>query len=164
MNTSIAAPATQPAADVLERIVGARGCLVALEEADGDALIGQFRSLVRRTGQAIYLWSPDEGLGNLREEHAEKAPHARLSQVLRYIQQSNHFGIYLLRRLPLPLAAPDVALLRTLARTPTGHVRRVVLLDAPESVVEGLSDVIVRLSCQVKPAHRPRLRDGRWLL
>jgi len=164
MNTSIAAPALQPGADILERILGARSSLVALEEADGEALIAQFRTVVRRTGQAIYLWSPEEGLGNLREEHAEKAPHARLGQVLRYIQQSNHFGIYLLRRLPLPLAAPDVALLRQLARTPTGHVRRVVLLDASESLIEGLSDVIVRLSCQVKPALRPRLRDGRWVL
>ena len=163
MNTSIAAPSVQPGADVLERILGARGCLVALEDVDSEALIGQFRTLVRRTGQTVYLWSPDEGLGNLREEHADKALHPRLGHVLRYIQQSNHFGIYLLRRLPLPLAAPDVALLRQLARTPTGHVRRVVLLDAPGSLLDGLSDVVVRLSCEVKPAHRPRLRDGRWL-
>lgn len=164
MNTSIAASAVQPGADILERLLSARGCLVALEDADSEALIGQFRTLVRRTGQTIYLWSPEEGLGNLREEHADVVANPRLGHVLRYIQQSNHFGVYLLRRLPLPLAAPDVALLRQLARTPTGHVRRIVLLDAPASLVEGLSDVIVRLSCQVKPAQRPRLRDGRWLL
>jgi hypothetical protein len=164
MNTSIAVPSIQAGAEILERILGARSCLVALEDADSDTLISQFRTLVRRTGQTVYLWSPDEGLGNLREEHAETGGGHRLGHVLRYIQQSNHFGVYLLRRLPLPLAAPDVALLRQLARTPTGHVRRIVLLDAPKSLVDGLSDVIVRQSCLIKPAQRPRLRDGRWVL
>jgi len=164
MNSSIATPSVHPGADILESILGARGCLIALEDADSDALISQFRTLVRRTGQTVYLWSPDKGLGNLREEHSETPGSQRLAHVLRYIQQSNHFGVYLLRQLPLPLAAPEVALLRQLARTPTGHVRRIVLLDASPGLVDGLSDVIVRLSCLVKPAQRPRLRDGRWLL
>ncbi|SFS15366.1 hypothetical protein SAMN05216570_3266 [Dyella sp. OK004] len=164
MNTSIAAPSVQPGVDVLERILGARSCLIALEDADSEALIGQFRTLVRRTGQTVYLWNAEQGLSNLREEHAENPGSQRIGHVLRYIQQSNHFGVYLLRQLPSPLAAPEVALLRQLARTPTGHVRRIVLLDAPKSLVDGLSDVIVRLSCLIKPAQRPRLRDGRWLL
>ena len=164
MNTSIAAPSVQPGADVLERILGARGCLVALEDVDGEALIGQFRTLVRRTGQTVYLWSPEEGLGNLREEHADKALHPRLGHVLRYIQQSNHFGIYLLQHLPLPLPMADATLLRQLARATASHVRRVVILDPAESLVASFNDVLVRLSCQPKPAQRPRLRDGRWIL
>ncbi|WP_266167948.1 hypothetical protein [Dyella subtropica] len=164
MNNSIVATPVQPGAETLERILGARSCLVSLEDADGDALISQFRALVRRTGQTVYLWSPEEGLGNLREEHADTMGSQRLGNVLRFIQQSNHFGVYMLRRLPQPLAAPDVALLRQLARTPTGHVRRVVLLDAPQTLIDGLGDVIVRMSCLVKPAQRPRLRDGRWVL
>jgi hypothetical protein len=164
MSTSIAPLSVQPGAEVFERILNARGCLVALDDADIEVLIGHFRALVRRTGQAVYAWNPQSGLSSLREEHASLAGSQRLGHVLRYIQQSNHFGVYLLQGLPSPLAAPEVTLLRQLARTPTGHVRRIVLLDAPATLVEGLSDVIVRMSCQVKPAQRPRLRDGRWLL
>ena len=55
-------------------------------------------------------------------------------------------------------------LLRQLARATTGHVRRVVLMDPQETVIASFNDVLVRLSCQPKPAQRPRLRDGRWLL
>jgi len=80
------------------------------------------------------------------------------------MQQSNHFGVYLLQRLPRPLAMADATLLRQLARANTGHVRRVVLLDPPETVISSFNDVLVRLSCQPKPAQRPRLRDGRWML
>jgi ABC-2 type transport system ATP-binding protein len=61
-------------------------------------------------------------------------------------------------------AMSDATLLRQLARATTGHVRRVVVLDPPESLVSSFNDVLVRLSCQSKPAQRPRLRDGRWLL
>jgi len=40
----------------------------------------------------------------------------------------------------------------------------VVLLDPPEAVMTSFNDVLVRLSCQPKPAQRPRLRDGKWML
>jgi hypothetical protein len=122
------------------------------------------RSLVRRSGQTVYLWTPELGLGNLREEHIGLPGSQRLNIALRYMQQSNHFGVYLLQRLPLPLAMADATLLRQLARANTGHVRRVVLIDPPETVISSFNDVLVRLSCQSKPAQRPRLRDGRWLL
>lgn len=164
MSTSLAPSPVQPGAEVLDRILANRGCLIALEDIDSDALIAQLRQHVRRSGQAVYLWQPTVGLGNLREEHASMAGSQRLGLVLRYIQQSNHFGVYFLKGLPVPLASPDAVLLRQLARTATGHIRRIVLLDAPASLVDGFNDVIVRISCQVKTAQRPRLRDGRWLL
>ncbi|MDG2536748.1 hypothetical protein P5Y53_03670 [Dyella jiangningensis] len=144
--------------------MSARGNLIALEGGEELGLIGQMRSLVRRSGQTVYLWTPELGLGNLREEHVGLPGSQRLNIALRYMQQSNHFGVYLLQRLPLPLAMADATLLRQLARANTGHVRRVVLLDPPETVISSFNDVLVRLSCQPKPAQRPRLRDGRWLL
>lgn len=164
MSTPLAPTPVQPGAEVLDRILANRGCLIALEDIDSDALIVQLRQLVRRSGQAVYLWNPNVGLGNLREEHAIMAGSHRLGLVLRYIQQSNHFGVYFLKDVPLPMAGPDAVLLRQLARTATGHIRRIVLLDAPAPLVDSMSDVIVRISCQVKAAQRPRLRDGRWLL
>lgn len=164
MSTVIAPPPSQTGAEILERILSARSNLIALEGGEDLGLIGQLRSLVRRSGQAVYLWTPELGLGNLREEHIGLPGSQRLNIALRYMQQSNHFGVYLLQRLPLPLAMADATLLRQMARATTGHVRRVVLLDPPESVITSFNDVLARLSCQAKPAQRPRLRDGRWQL
>lgn len=164
MNTAIAPPPSQAGAEILERVLSARSNLIALEGGEEVDLIGQVRSLVRRSGQAVYLWNPEVGLGNLREEHIGLPGSQRLNIALRYMLQSNHFGVYLLQRLPLPLAMADATLLRQLARATTGHIRRVVLMDPQESVVASFSDVLVRLSCKPKPAQRPRLRDGRWLL
>lgn len=166
MNTSIATPASPPqaGADILERILAARGNLIALDGGDEVELVNQLRPLVRRTGQAVYLWDPELGLGNLREEHIGLPGSKRLNIALRYMLQSNHFGIYLLQQLPLPLPMADAALLRQLARATTGHVRRVVLLDPPETLVASFNDVLVCLSCKPEPARHPRLRDGRWML
>lgn len=164
MSTAIAPPPSQTSAEIFERILGARGNLIALEGGGDLGLIGQMRSLVRRSGQTVYLWTPEVGLGNLREEHVGLPGSQRLNIALRYMQQSNHFGVYLLQRLPLPLAMADATLLRQLARANTDHVRRVVLLDPPEAVISSFNDVLVRLSCQPKPAQRPRLRDGQWQL
>jgi hypothetical protein len=164
MNTAIATPTSHAGAEILERILAARGNLIALEGGEDVGLINQLRLLVRRSGQAIYLWNPETGLGHLREEHAGLPGSQRLSITLRYVQQSNHFGVYLLQRPPLPLAMGDATLLRQLARATTGHVRRIVLLDPPPPLVASFDDVLVRLSCKPEPAQRPRLRDGRWLL
>lgn len=164
MSTVIANPTVQAGAEILERILTARGNLIALEGGEEVGLIDQMRLLVRRSGQAIYLWNPENGLGNLREEHSGLPGSQRLNIALRYVQQSNHFGVYLLQRPPLPLAMGDATLLRQLARANTGHVRRIVLLDPPQTLVASFNDVLVRLSCQPEAARRPRLRDGRWLL
>jgi hypothetical protein len=164
MSSPIPTPTSQAGADILERILAARGNLIALEGGDEAGLVGQLRPLVRRSGQAVYLWNPEIGLGNLREEHVGLPGSQRLNIALRYILQSNHFGIYLLQRLPLPLGIGDATLLRQLARASTGHPRKVVLLDPAPAVMASFNDVLVRLSCQPKPAQRPRLRDGRWVL
>jgi hypothetical protein len=164
MNMPITTPTSHAGAEILERILAARGNLVSLEGGEDVGLIEQLRLLVRRTGQAIYLWNPEKGLGNLREEHAGLPGSQRLSITLRYIQQSNHFGVYLLQRPPMPLGMGDATVLRQLARATTGHVRRIVLLDPPAPLVTSFNDVLVRLSCQPEPAQRPRLRDGRWVL
>ncbi|MFC5741090.1 hypothetical protein [Dyella tabacisoli] len=155
---------TQTGTEIFERILAAPGSLVALEGGDTEVLIDQLRVLVRHTGQSVYLWQPEIGLDSLRDAHARVPGSQRLSQVLRLVQQSIHFGVYLLRGVQLPLPATDLSLLRQLARVQKGHVRRVVLLDAPTALVDSLNDVIARVSCAIKPELRPRLRDGRWLL
>lgn len=154
----------QIGADMLDRILAAPSALVALEGSDNVALIRQLGSIARHSGQSIYLWQSDTGLTGLREAHVRMPGLQRLSSALRYMLQSNHFGIYLLVTLPLPVSATNNALLRQLAREPAGHVRRIVLLDAAPALLDSLGDLVVRLDAPLQMLQHPRLRDGRWVL
>ena len=158
------ATAPQVAAEILERILGATSGLVVLDSPDSLALIGQFRALARSTGQAMYLWQPDTGLGSLRDAQVRVPDCQRLGNALRYMQQSIHFGIYFLVGLELPLSAMDATLLRQLARMPKEHLRRVVLIDVPVALVEHLGELAMRLNSTDSSPKRLRLRDGRWLV
>ncbi len=149
--------------EIFERILAAPGGLVVLEGGDSSVLLNDFRAIARHTGQAVYLWQPAQGLGSLRDAHARVPGCQRLGNALRYMQQSMHFGVYLLLDLELPLSAMDATLLRQLARAPSGHVRRVVLLDAPQALVDHLGDAATRISSRLHLPARPRLRDGRWV-
>ncbi|MBD8898336.1 hypothetical protein [Rhodanobacter sp. DHG33] len=149
--------------DVFERILAASAGVVAVRSEDGEALLDQFRSIARHSGQAVYLWRPDQGMSSLRDAQARVPDALRLGQALRYMQQSMHFGIYLLQELEVPLSAADLATLRQLARATTGQLRRVVLLNAPLALVEQLGDLITRIDGGSEMQQRLRLRDGRWL-
>lgn len=163
MTIAMASAVPQAGAEIFERILAAPSGLVVLQSKDAEALIEQVRVLARHSGQAVYLWQPDTGLGSLREVHARVPDCERLGNALRYMQQSMHFGVYFLRGLELPLSAVDAALLRQLARAPKGHLRRVVLLDAPPALAAHLGDLAAQLSTEVGEPRNLRLRDGRWL-
>lgn len=163
MEATLLTAAPHPATAIFQRILDAPIGLIALEGGDCAALIAQFRHIARLSGQSVYLWQRDIGLANLRETHARVPGCQRLGAALRYMQQSMHFGIYLLEGLQLPLSAMDSNLLRQLSRLPSGHVRRVVMLDAPAALADQFGESILRLSGRLDLPQRPRLRDGRWL-
>jgi hypothetical protein len=163
MIPSMASLAPQAGTEIFERILDASSGLVVLESNDAHGLIEQFRMMARRSGQAVYLWQPDTGLGSLRDAHARVPDCQRLGNALRYMQQSMHFGVYFLLGIELPLSAMDATLLRQLARAPKGYLRRVVLIDAPAALIEHLGDQAVYLSSGENQLRRLRLRDGRWL-
>lgn len=163
MSPMMAMPLPTSGHDVFERILAAPAGVVAVRSEDGEALLEQFRGIARHSGQAVYLWRPGQGLSSLRDAYARVPDAQRLGQALRYMQQSMHFGVYLLQELELPLAATDLALLRQLARATTGHLRRVVLLNAPKALVEQLGDLIANIDSAPERLQRLRLRDGRWL-
>jgi hypothetical protein len=148
---------------IFERILDASSGLVVLDSDDVHGLIEQFRVMARHSGQAVYLWQPDTGLGSLRDAHARVPGCQRLGNALRYMQQSMHFGVYFLLGIELPLSAMDATLLRQLARAPKDYLRRVVLIDAPAALVEHLGEHAVRLRGSSQQ-RRLRLRDGRWLV
>lgn len=164
MNSVMASTPTQAGIELFDRILDANSGLILLNSKDSQALIGQFRMIARHTGQAVYLWQPDTGLGSLRDAHARVPDCLRLGNALRYMQQSMHFGVYFLLGLELPLSAMDGSLLRQLARAPKGHLRRVVLIDAPAALAEHLGELAVHIDGGRDQPRRLRLRDGRWLV
>jgi hypothetical protein len=164
MMSAMASASPQAGTEIFERVLAAPSGLVLLDCKNVHALIDQFRALARHTGQAVYLWQPDTGLGSLRDAHVRVPDCQRLGNALRYMRQSMHFGVYFLIGLELPLSAMDATLLRQLARAPKEHLRRVVLIDAPAALVEHLGDLAVHLGSEDSQPRRLRLRDGRWLV
>jgi hypothetical protein len=163
--SSILSTAEQHAtAALFARILDAPKRLLALEHADSKDLLEQLRVMARHSGQAIYLWRSGSGMSSLRDAHATIPNCQRLGAALRYIQQSQHFGVYLLQGVESPLAPLDLLALRELGRAVTTHLRRIVLLDAPPRLIDQLGDVAMCLRVDEQEAQRPRLRDGRWLL
>lgn len=163
MNSVLASPPPPVGTELFERILAAPAGLVALEGTDSQTVIGQFRTIARQSGQAVYLWQPDLGLGNLCDAHARVPGSQRLGAALRYMQQSVHFGVYLLVGIEPPLSAMDSTLLRQLAKPAPTQVRRVVLLDASPALVDHLGDTALRMKGKPDAPLRPRLRDGRWV-
>lgn len=153
----------QAGTEVFEQILSSSSGLVLLQSEDCPALLDQFRSIARHSGQAVYLWQPDTGLGSLRDAHVRVPDCQRLGNALRFMQQSLHFGVYVMVGLELPLSAMDDILLRQLARLPQGHLRRVVLVNAPRALAEHLGELAVHLRSEDSQPRRLRLRDGRWL-
>jgi hypothetical protein len=110
------------------------------------------------------LWEPASGLSSLRDVHARFPDCQRFGSALRHVRQSLHFGVYFLVGLELPLSAADSALLGRLARESTEHLRRVVLVSPPASLVEHLGDLAVHLRYNNSSPRHLRMRDGRWLV
>lgn len=159
--TYASAPAS---AETFKHILAAPSGLVTLSSTDVAGLIEQFRSFARHTGQALYLWQPDQGLTSLRDAQGGVPDCQRLSNALRHMQHSLHFAVYFLVGVELPLSAMESALLRKLAHSPARHLRRVVLVDPPAALIEFLGQLAVGLHSVDNQAPRLRLRDGHWLL
>lgn len=164
MNATMASEPVQAGNEVLDRIIAATSGLVVLDSKDVPTLIEQIRAVARHSGQAVYLWQPDTGLVSLRDAHVKVPDCQRLGNALRYMKQSMHFGVYFLLGLELPLSAMDATLLRQLARAPKAHLRRVVLIDVPSTLVEHLGELAMRVDSEDSQPRRLRLRDGRWLV
>ncbi len=151
------------AAEVMQRIADSPSNLVLLDAADADELVENLRILARRTGQALYLWTDDGGLHSLREGGAGMPVSNRLSDALRFIRRSMHFGIYLLRTDIAALTPHELGNLAALDRLEDGPARRVVLFGRAEDADPQLASACMRLRVTSNEEARPRLRDGQWV-
>jgi hypothetical protein len=148
---------------LLEQILKASGNLIAFETTHVDDALAQFRTLAMRSGTSMYLWDPEGGISSLRESGLRVPGSKRLTDALRYVLQSMHFGIYLFTGFEDQLKPPDTVLLRRISRIHTGNERKIVFLGANLDVPEEIEGVLQRLNPESEVHAPPRLRDGRWI-
>lgn len=160
---SVGAAQNQTGAQLLERIVDSPQNVVLLEVANPMAIVDQLRLVARRSGQALYLWQDETGMLSLREGDMLVPGSKRLTDALRFVRRSMHFGIYLVNAGMDALRPPDLSLLLQIARLRDAPSRRVVLMAPRFPVHESLEPLSVRLSISGGDQPRPRLRDGRWV-
>lgn len=148
---------------LLDRIVASTQHLLILEAADVDDVLAQMRLLAMRSGTSIYAWEPDSGLVSLRESGLNVPGSKQITDTLRYVMQSMHFGIYLFSGFEGLLMPVDTLLLRRISRLSTASERKLVFMGRRVELAEELDGMCDRISGSSVSPPRLRLRDGRWV-
>ncbi|MCB1626686.1 MAG: hypothetical protein KDI37_10495 [Xanthomonadales bacterium] len=146
------------------RLLEASSALIVLDVVDCKPVIDHLRMLARRQGQSIYSWSSQHGLASLREAGIAVPGSQRPADALRYVLQSNHFGIYLFPEVTANIYGQFGPQLRQVARALPGVDRKVVLMGSQIRLPAGLDALCSHLTLATRTAPRLRLRDGRWVI
>jgi hypothetical protein len=144
-------------------IEGSSSALVAVYCRGAAEIIKCLEGFSRRSGSTVYAWTNDRGLISLREDGIVVPASRRLGEALRYVQQSVHFGIYLLPVSGQQLTPPVVAQLRQITRANDSVVKRVVLLNETGDLPSSISEYCTHVQLQPRSSAKLRLRDGRWV-
>lgn len=137
--------------------------LVVLETAETDDLLRRMRVLAMRSGTSVYGWEPGSGLASLRESGLHVPGSKRLTDALRYVMQSMHFGIYLFSGFEGCVLPVDTLLLRRISRTSTSSERKLVFMGRRVDLAEELDGMYDRIVGTGVARPQLRLRDGRWV-
>lgn len=148
---------------LFDQILKAEGNVLGLATADVDDSLLQFRQLAVRSGQSVYLWTPENGISSMRETDVHVPGSRRLADALRFILQSLHFGVYLFTHFEDQLKPPATSLLRRIARIRTGNERKLLFVAHTLQFPEDVDSLVERVSPSMGGSFRPRLRDGRWV-
>ena len=148
---------------LFERIVQSPHNLITIDTLQPEEVVAQFRLLAMRSGQSVYYWQDDAGITSLRERDVRVPGSKRVTDALRYILQSMQFGVYLFTAYEEHLRAPNIGLLRQIARNRSGNGRKVVFIGEHVQLPEGLDALTDRIEHMPESTGKPRLRDGRWI-
>ena len=148
---------------LLERIVESPLHLITLETMRCDETVAQLRVLAMREGTSIYAWEPDVGLTSLRESGLNVPGSKRLTDALRYVMQSLHFGIYLFTGCTGVMKPVDTLLLRRISRVQSVNERKLVFIGSHVDMPEELDGMLERIVVDNGLRPQLRLRDGRWV-
>ena len=119
--------------------------------------------LALRSGTSAYVWEPEGGLGSLRETGLNVPGSKRITDALRYVAQSMHFGIYLFTGFADQLKPADTVMLRRISRMETSNQRKLVFVANHVELPEELDGLYDRIAAEASKPARLHLRDGRWV-
>ena len=137
--------------------------IVAIYCQGAAEIVKALEGFARKRGSTIYAWTVDRGLISLREQGIVVPASRRLTEALRYVQQSAHFGIYLIPVAGAQLTPPIVAQLRQISRVSDGALKRIVLLNETGDLPTSILEYCAHLQMQPRSSAKLRLRDGRWI-
>ncbi len=144
-------------------IENAPSTIVAIYCRGAAEIVKALEGFARRRGTTIYAWTVDRGLISLREQGIVVPASRRLAEALRYVQQSAHFGIYLIPVAGAQLTPPIVAQLRQISRVSDGALKRIVLLNETADLPTSILEYCAHLQMQPRSSAKLRMRDGRWV-
>lgn len=147
-----------------EQLVEAPGRLVAIHTKDADHCLAPFRTMSRRTGRAVYLWTPDQGLSSTREDDFTVPRTQRLVDAVNYVLKSIHYGIYVFRNFERELRHPALPALKRVASGSKGAERKIILIGESIALPQDLSDLTVHIVHKKYDRPQPKLRNGRWVV
>ncbi len=145
-------------------VLAANSGLVVLNTPRSEAVIEYMQIIARRQGQSIYSWSKEMGLGSLREDGIYVPGSQRPLDAVRYVLQSNHFGIYVFPNATPQFCTQVAPQLRQIARSVGNPDRRVVLMAPEVKLPSGIASLASHLEISEREVPRLRLRDGRWVV
>lgn len=148
---------------LLDRIVQSSQALIALETSSSAETLAQMRMLAMRGGTSIYAWEPESGLASLRESGLHVPGSKRMTDALRYVLQSMHFGVYLFVDFADHLRPTDTLLLRRISRLQATNERKLVFIGNRIDLPEELDGMFERFTAESEMHRQLRLRDGRWV-
>lgn len=146
-----------------EQMLESSSNLLLIETPFPDDLIAYLRQMAQRRGHSIYAWSQETGLASLREHGINVAGSKRLSEALRFVLQSGHFGVYIFPAERSELTPQVLALMRQIGRGKEGGDKRVLILGTSLELPAPLQKLASLVLHRHGPSERLRMRDGRWI-
>jgi hypothetical protein len=133
----------------LEKILESKYRLLSIESYDTDRVLDLFVQLSRFSNKAFYLGSPDQGLHRVGASHITIPRTQTATEQLEHINNSKHFGIFILRNFEEQLDdKKNIALLKEIA---TGeHAKVVILLSEYLEIPRALKPYVLRSKHQLK--------------
>ncbi len=135
----------------LEKILESKYRLVSMETYDTDRVVDLFTQLSRFSNKAFYMSQPNAGMHRLGASHITIPRTQTARDQLDHIENTRHFGIYILRDFNYALEDRKiVARLKDIATSPDAKV--VIFLSEFVDLPRELKPYTMRAKHQLKQA------------
>ena len=123
--------------DQLDQMLDANFRLVSIETYDPQRVTDLFTQLSRFSNKAFYLWEDNQGLHRVGASHIKIPRTTTAKELLNHIENSKHFGVYILR--DFNKAMEDEKNIQLLLKIASGDINKVVIflsdyIDLPKAL------------------------------